>query len=236
LLPGLAAAGGRVGIGVQIGGPGYYHHPYYGPRAYYYYPPPYYYYGPGYYYYYPPPPQTVYAEPPETVEQAPPAYWYYCPDAKAYYPYVKECGSGWQAVPAQAENKTPPPQQGSSRPAPVPAPQGKVTYRMGDLLFAPGQAELQPAALATLDALVASIAKEPDRHLVVEGHTDSTGDEAGNRELSQRRADAVMQYLVAHGVSPSRISAVGKGQDNPIASNDTAEGRKRNRRVDVVVS
>ena len=224
-MPPLAAAG-RVGIGVgiNVGGPGYY---YGGPGYYYpgYYQP--YYYGPSYYYY--PPPAVVYAPPEVTVEQAPAAYWYYCPAAKAYFPYVRECAYGWQAVPARASQPRAAEQQ------PMQAPTGKVTYSLGDVLFATGKSDLQPAATGTLDTLLASINQEPDRNIVVEGHTDSTGSAAANRALSQRRADAVMQYLIAHGVAPQRISAVGKGGEHPRDSNATAAGREHNRRVDIIV-
>ncbi len=244
-LPLAAFAWGRVGVGVHVGG--YYgphygyglRYGYYGPRWYGGFYAPYYWYGPGYGYYYYPPQAEVYAAPEETVvEQPAPAYWYYCNSAKSYFPYVHDCPEGWQAVPAQA---APPPQdqpQASAQPAqpPVPAPAGRVVYRLGDLLFGTDQTELQPAATATLDSMLAAIAREPNRHIVVEGHTDSSGDNAYNRELSQRRAEAVRQYLIAHGVAAGRISAVGKGEADPIAANDTAEGRKRNRRVDVIVS
>jgi outer membrane protein OmpA-like peptidoglycan-associated protein len=221
----LLAAAGRVGIGVgiNVGGPGYY---YGGPGYYYpgYYQP--YYYGPSYYY---PPPAVVYAPPEVTVQQAPAAYWYYCPAAKAYFPYVRECPYGWQAVPARASQPRTAEQQ------PMQAPAGKVTYSLGDVLFATGQSDLQPAATSTLDTLLASINQEPDRTIVVEGHTDSVGKASANRALSQRRADAVMQYLIAHGVAPQRITAVGKGEEHPRDSNATAAGRQHNRRVDIIV-
>lgn len=228
-VPPLAAAHGHVGIGVgvRIGGP-YYG---YGPGWYgrpYYYPPAYYYggyYDPAYYY---GPPAVVYEPPVVTVQQAPSAYWYYCPPARAYYPYVGECPSGWQAV--AAARSAP-----ANAAALVQAPAGKVTYSLGDVLFATAKADLEPAAMGTLDALLASIDQEPGRNIVVEGHTDSTGSSAFNHDLSQRRADAVMQYLIAHGVAPQRITAIGKGEDHPRDSNATAAGRKHNRRVDVIV-
>jgi outer membrane protein OmpA-like peptidoglycan-associated protein len=254
-LPLAALAYGRVGVGVHVGGgyyggPHYYGHGgwygpryggWYGPRYGYWYGAgyyPYYYYGPGYGYYYYPPPAQVYEEPEETVvEQPAPAYWYYCQSARNYYPYVQGCPEGWQAVPAQSAPapQNQPPQAGG-QPAPPPAPSGRVTYRLGDLLFGSDKAELQPGATATLDSMIATISKEPNRRIVVEGHTDSVGDAAHNRELSQRRADAVRQYLIAHGVAPERITALGKGEADPIAPNDTADGRRHNRRVDVVVS
>jgi outer membrane protein OmpA-like peptidoglycan-associated protein len=224
LIPAAAEARGHVGVGIGIGvGPGYYGGPGYYPGYYY---PGYYYDGPAYYY---PPPQVVYEAPTVVVEQAPGAFWYYCPPAKNYFPYVRECPTGWQAVPAQAQAAS------SARP-PAPAPAGRVTYRLGDVLFATGRSELQPAALGTLDSLLASINKEPNRHIVIEGHTDTVGKSADNLSLSQRRAEAVKQYLVAHGVPADRVTAVGKGDAGAIADNATAEGRQQNRRVDIVVS
>ena len=211
-------ASARVFVGVGIGGPYYYGAPYY------YYPRPYY--DPYYYY---PPPAVVYAPPAVVVQQAPAAYWYYCPAARAYYPYVRECPTGWQAVPVSQSQP-----QAATQP-PVQAPAGKVTYSLGDVLFATGKSDLQPAATGTLDALLASINQEPNRSIVIEGHTDAIGSAAANRELSQRRADAVMQYLIAHGVAPQRITAVGKGEDHPVASNTTAAGRQHNRRVDIIL-
>jgi outer membrane protein OmpA-like peptidoglycan-associated protein len=219
----LAASAARLVIGV--GGP-YYGGWYGGPG--YYYPGPYYY--PSYYY----PPATVYAPPAVTVEQAPATYWYYCPPARAYFPYVHDCPTGWQAVPASAQ-----PARAAAAPAapvaPAPAPAGRVTYSLGDVLFATGKSDLQPAALSTLDSVLAAISKEPKRSIVVEGHTDSVGSASANLELSQRRADAVMQYLVAHGIAPQRIKADGRGEANPVDTNATAEGRQHNRRVDVIV-
>jgi outer membrane protein OmpA-like peptidoglycan-associated protein len=252
-LPLMAFAYGRVGVGVHVGGgwgPRYYgghyggRYGWYGPRYGYWYGAgfwPYYYYGPGYGYYYYPPPAQVYAAPEETVvEQPAPAYWYYCGSARNYFPYVQSCPEGWQAVPAQAAPapQSQPAPQASNQPAPPPppAPAGRVTYRLGDLLFGTDQAELQAGATATLDSMIATISKEPNRRIVVEGHTDSVGDAGHNQELSRRRAEAVRQYLIAHGVAPDRITAVGKGEAEPIAGNDTAEGRKHNRRVDVIVS
>lgn len=234
-VPLCAAAGGHVSVGVGINvGPGYPY--YYGPPAYYYYPYGYYPYGPSYYYY--PPPAVVYESPPPTVRQPPPAYWYYCPEAKAYFPYVKDCPSGWRTVPAHKQ--TP---QAASKPATsakpataAPTPAGQRSYTLGDTLFSHGKADLQPAAMATLDKLAESLAKEPNRTIVVEGYTDNSGSKAKNLELSQRRADAVMQYLIAHGVSAANISAVGKGAAAPVASNSTAQGRQQNRRVNIIVS
>jgi outer membrane protein OmpA-like peptidoglycan-associated protein len=70
----------------------------------------------------------------------------------------------------------------------------------------------------------------------VEGHTDSVGSDDYNQKLSERRADAVRDYLTSNGISPVNIQAVGFGKANPVASNDTAAGRQQNRRVEMVVS
>ena len=76
----------------------------------------------------------------------------------------------------------------------------------------------------------------PSLHLNVEGHTDSIGSDEYNMKLSQRRADAVRDYLAMNGINPANIQAVGLGKEGPVASNDTAAGRQQNRRVEMVVS
>jgi len=70
----------------------------------------------------------------------------------------------------------------------------------------------------------------------IEGHTDSVGSDDYNLKLSQRRADAVRDYLTSNGTNPANVQAVGLGKDGPVASNDTATGRQQNRRVEMVVS
>jgi outer membrane protein OmpA-like peptidoglycan-associated protein len=71
--------------------------------------------------------------------------------------------------------------------------------------------------------------------ITVEGYTDSHGDPSYNRQLSKYRADMVKNYLIGHGVSPANIMAIGRGPKNPITSNETSEGRKQNRRVEIMV-
>ncbi len=77
--------------------------------------------------------------------------------------------------------------------------------------------------------------EHPKTAIIAQGHTDSTGSEVYNEQLSQRRAASVMHHLVFRGVDVSRITAVGYGEAHPVASNHTAEGRSRNRRVDVLL-
>lgn len=102
--------------------------------------------------------------------------------------------------------------------------------------FAFDKAVLTPEAERTLDEAVA-LMKETDEVLEVrvEGHTDSIGSEQYNMDLSQRRAESVVQYLVDNGVNSSRLVPVGMGEGFPVASNDTDAGRAANRRVDFVV-
>lgn len=111
---------------------------------------------------------------------------------------------------------------------------GKV-MTLGEAVFAPGQAALQPDALANLDRVVEFVGADPLRPIRIEGHTDDRGGDNLNQALSQRRADAVRQALVARGVDASRIRTVGLGKSRPVATNATAEGRARNRRVEVIL-
>jgi outer membrane protein OmpA-like peptidoglycan-associated protein len=106
---------------------------------------------------------------------------------------------------------------------------------LGDVLFASGQANLRATASGNLDKLVAFLDKYPDRSVAIEGHTDSVGSSQYNEELSLRRANAVGRYLTGHGVGPARISTLGKGESDPVADNDSADGRQQNRRVEVII-
>jgi outer membrane protein OmpA-like peptidoglycan-associated protein len=113
---------------------------------------------------------------------------------------------------------------------------GMVITLEGSVLFASGKWELLPIARNKLDK-VAEVLQEQDdsKKIVVEGHTDSVGSDQKNLELSQKRADAVRQHLVSRGVKSDRISAVGKGESQPVADNKSPEGRANNRRVEIVI-
>lgn len=111
-----------------------------------------------------------------------------------------------------------------------------MVLTLGDVLFDTGRAELKPGAFATLDRLAAFMRDNPERTLEIEGHTDSTGSDALNQALSQRRAESVRGALVSRGVDGGRIMSKGMGKAVPIASNDTGEGRQRNRRVEIIIS
>ncbi len=111
-----------------------------------------------------------------------------------------------------------------------------MVLTLGDVLFDTGRAELKPGAFATLDRLAAFMRDNPERRLAVEGHTDATGSDALNLALSQQRAESVRGALVSRGVDGARVTTQGLGKAVPVASNDTAEGRQRNRRVEIVIS
>jgi chemotaxis protein MotB len=107
-----------------------------------------------------------------------------------------------------------------------------------NVLFAPGRAELEPQSLAVLRAVAAQLKNEPFK-LEVTGHTDnipiSNSVFASNWELSAVRATSVVRLLADNGIAPARLSAIGREASQPIASNDTAEGRARNRRVELMI-
>ena len=111
-----------------------------------------------------------------------------------------------------------------------------MVMTLGDVLFATGKADLQPGAMNTVDRLAVFLSEYPDKTVLIEGFTDNTGTDAFNQGLSERRAAAVESALIQAGVSPGRISTVGYGKARPIADNGTAEGRLRNRRVEIVIN
>lgn len=108
----------------------------------------------------------------------------------------------------------------------------KITFDSG-LLFDVDKYDLRPQSKENLKNLAAILNRYPDTNIIIEGHTDSTGPRDYNLMLSERRARAVAHYLAQLGVSASRFSVMGYGPDQPIASNDTPEGRQQNRRVDL---
>ena len=114
-------------------------------------------------------------------------------------------------------------------------PSGTQIAELRGTHFAFNSAKLTPQGEAILDEAVAVMDKHQQIQVRVEGNTDSIGSDAYNMKLGQRRADSVEQYLVAHGISASRLSTVSFGESKPIGSNDTEEGRAKNRRVDLIV-
>ncbi len=110
-----------------------------------------------------------------------------------------------------------------------------VVVTLGDVLFETGQSGLREEAQSSLVEVVDLLQSQPDHKIRIEGHTDSTGDAIANLKLSAQRANKVMESLVALGVDSARVTAGGMGEDFPIASNETEDGRSQNRRVDVIL-
>ena len=104
-----------------------------------------------------------------------------------------------------------------------------------DILFDINQATLKPEAKLVLAKLAGILLVIPDLNVTIEGHTDSTGSEQYNLDLSRRRAGSVLEFLSGEGVTESRLSSEGFGMSRPLADNSTAEGRSKNRRVEIVI-
>jgi outer membrane protein OmpA-like peptidoglycan-associated protein len=104
-----------------------------------------------------------------------------------------------------------------------------------DVLFASGSAALRPYLQGEVRSIAANLVSYPSSNIEVVGHTDDVGAAAMNMDLSQRRAYSVANVLVGAGVPPSRVSTYGRGEDQPIASNQTAGGRAQNRRVEIII-
>jgi len=113
---------------------------------------------------------------------------------------------------------------------------GMVITLDGSVLFVTGKAELLPIAREKLNEVARALKEMDDDKLAsIEGFTDSRGADDANMRLSQDRANSVKDYLVSQGVKAEKLRAVGRGESNPVASNDTPEGRANNRRVEIVV-
>lgn len=109
-----------------------------------------------------------------------------------------------------------------------------LVLTLGDVLFDTGQATLKSGAYGTLDRLAAALREKSGRNVLIEGHTDNVGSDENNQGLSERRAQSVQSALTQRGVARNQVSALGKGENFPVASNDNAEGRQQNRRVELI--
>ncbi len=109
-----------------------------------------------------------------------------------------------------------------------------MVLTLGDVLFESNKADLQPGAARNVQQIARFMKDYPERTAVIEGHTDSMGDDDYNLELSRERAFAVRTALVAEGVPAHRISTQGFGEAIPVASNQTSSGRQQNRRVEII--
>jgi outer membrane protein OmpA-like peptidoglycan-associated protein len=114
-------------------------------------------------------------------------------------------------------------------------PRGLIV-NMSDILFDTGNDSLQPLAREKLDKVAGIVSGHPGLRLDVEGHTDSAGGDEYNQRLSEQRGTSVRDYLIQQGMAGSSVTSKGFGKGEPVASNDTAEGRQQNRRVELVVS
>jgi outer membrane protein OmpA-like peptidoglycan-associated protein len=113
---------------------------------------------------------------------------------------------------------------------------GTIITLSGAVIFASGHSELLPAAKSKLDQVATALnVSESASKIIVQGYTDSRGSAALNQDLSTRRAESVKDYLVSKGVAGERLSSEGLGPSNPVADNETAEGRANNRRVEIIV-
>lgn len=103
------------------------------------------------------------------------------------------------------------------------------------ILFGYDSSTLQPEAKANISKLADILKKYPDSNVLITGHTDSDGSENYNQTLSEKRAKSVSDYAMYRGISSSRLSIVGLGENEPVASNDTADGKQLNRRVEIAI-
>jgi len=151
--------------------------------------------------------------------------------------------AGWYLCKwAQKEEEKPARKAAATAPAPAPAPaaeaapavvQERIVLRGVNFDF--DKSEIRPDASVILEEVVSILSGKPDVQVRIEGHTDATGPEDYNQGLSERRADSVRQYLVEHGIAAAQLTSAGFGESNPIATNDTREGRALNRRVELQV-
>jgi OOP family OmpA-OmpF porin len=138
------------------------------------------------------------------------------------------------AAPAPAPTAAPAARPPAPTPAPQPPAATKVTYA-ADAFFDFDKAVLKPEGRAKLDDLVGKVKDINLEVIIAVGHTDSVGSDAYNQRLSVRRAEAVKAYLVSKGIEKNRVYTEGKGEKQPVADNKTAEGRAKNRRVEIEV-
>jgi OOP family OmpA-OmpF porin len=111
----------------------------------------------------------------------------------------------------------------------------RIQFAAQHIYFATGSYVLLKKSWPSLDEVVQILKNDPDMKLIIEGHTDNTGTPPKNQILSENRAKAVMQYLIAAGIAPARLQANGYGQEQPVADNTTSAGRSKNRRVELKV-
>ncbi|PQO97548.1 MULTISPECIES: OmpA family protein [Pseudomonas] len=124
----------------------------------------------------------------------------------------------------------------SVKPAEPEAAKSEVITLSSSVLFAYNKSELTPAARSELDSLMPKLQSADVVSVKVVGHTDSQGSDAYNQKLSERRASSVAAYLLSRGLAPNKLTSEGKGESQPVADNDTEEGRAQNRRVELHIN
>lgn len=149
---------------------------------------------------------------------------------------IEACKQAFLTAVTEVENAVPPVEAAPPPPPPTPPEVGSSIASLDNTHFDFDKASLRPAAIDKLDHAVQVMNDNPTTRVSVEGHTDSVGSDVYNQGLSERRARSVFDYLTSKGIDSSRLTTVGYGEDRPIASNDTEEGRAENRRVDLVVA
>jgi outer membrane protein OmpA-like peptidoglycan-associated protein len=144
-----------------------------------------------------------------------------CPDTPANTP-VEHHGCPLPQYPASVK--------------PVEVVQPEVITLPGDVLFAFNKSDLTPDARSQLDALMGKLQNADVVSIKVIGHTDSVGSDEYNQALSERRASSVAAYLLSQGLAPDKLTSEGKGESQPVADNETDEGRAKNRRVELHIN
>ena len=128
----------------------------------------------------------------------------------------------------------PPPAPAGATPGTTPPPPQHERFVLDGIEFETGSATIQESSYPRLARVIEFMQHMPDARIRISGYTDSMGDDDSNQQLSQSRAEAVRLYLVSQDIDAGRIEAIGYGEADPIATNDTAEGRSRNRRIEVM--
>ena len=146
-------------------------------------------------------------------------------------PAPKPAAPAPAAPAAPSAPATPAPAAPAAKPAPKPVQQAMVIQ--ADALFDFDKSVLRPDGRKSIDDALAKVGGVDLEMVIATGHTDSVGTDAYNQRLSERRAAAVKEYLVSKGIPASKITTIGKGESQPVATNKTAEGRQKNRRVDI---
>lgn len=123
----------------------------------------------------------------------------------------------------------------NTRPSPVTKAADSLIVLGAELLFETNKSTLRSEHFATLKPIVDYLRRHPERAVKISGHTDNIGDETNNLSLSRKRADVVAEYLVKNGVDISRVETLGLGSAKPLEANTTNEGRKKNRRVELLI-